>query len=85
MLEVEARAMRKTTIMLPPTIHRRASERARESGVSLAALVRMLLEAELEGTRRKARKDPLFERHVFRGRAPTNGAADHDRYVYAEA
>lgn len=78
--------MRKTTIMLPPTIHRRATERAREMGVSLAALVRQLLEAELAATSRgRRRRDPLFERRVYRGPAPRDGAANHDKYLYDEA
>src|SRR3954466_1195537 len=75
MLAVEAsEPMRKTTIMLPPTIHQRAAERARERGVSLAGLVRELLETELEGPRKGTKKDPLFKRHVYRGPAPRTGA-----------
>ena len=76
--------MRKTTIMLPPAVHRQAAERARETGVSLAALVRRLLEAELAGPHPKGKKDPIFRRHVYRGPAPRRGAAEHDRFIYDE-
>ena len=58
---------------------------ARKLGVSLAALVRDSLEARLTRSSANDDRDPLFDDEaVFRGRSPSDLAADHDRYLYDE-
>jgi hypothetical protein len=74
--------MKRTTIMLPESLRRRALFRARQKGVSLGELIRDSLDAALPSLTDEAQADPLFEDVVFDGPAPADLSANHDRYLY---
>ncbi|MCP3963232.1 MAG: hypothetical protein GY719_35780 [bacterium] len=78
--------MHRTTLMLPPELKLQAQQKAREQGISLGEYIRRAIESELSGSgalRRAA--DPLFaDTAVFTGDAPTDSAAEHDRYLYGD-
>jgi hypothetical protein len=73
-------AMKRTTIMLPEALRRRAALRARQRGISLGELIRDSLDAALPGVAYE--QDPLFEDVIFDGPAPRDLSARHDRYLY---
>lgn len=73
-------AMKRTTIMLPEALRRRAATRASQRGISLGELIRDSLGAALPGV--SYDQDPLFEDAVFDGPAPRDLAARHDKYLY---
>jgi hypothetical protein len=73
-------AMKRTTIMLPEALRRRAAIRASQRGISLGELIRDSLDAALPGA--SYEHDPLFEDAVFDGPAPRDLSAKHDRYLY---
>ena len=75
-------AMKRTTIMLPEDLRRRAMTRARQRGVSLGELIRDSLDAALPGVSYEAGSDPLFEDVVFDGPAPRDLSTRHDKYLY---
>ncbi len=77
-------AMKRTTIMLPEDLRRRAMFKARQRGVSLGELIRNSLEASLPGSSNDPGKDPLFEDAVFEGPTPRDLARRHDDYLYEE-
>ena len=77
-------AMKRTTIMLPEALRRRALSRAKQQGVSMGKLIRDSLDAALSAMTHDAERDPLFEDVVFDGPAPSDGASHHDRYLYDE-
>ena len=52
--------MERTTLLLPPALRERASLLARERGLSLAELIRVLLQRELEAAPDGPTLDPLF-------------------------
>ncbi len=71
--------------MLPADLRHRSTRRARERGLSFGELVRESLSVELDRAPVKRGTDPLFaDRAVYKGRAPTRLAADHDAYLYGE-
>jgi hypothetical protein len=74
--------MKRTTIMLPEDLRRRALLRAKQKGVSLGELIRDSLSAALPGVTYDALADPLFEDVVFGGPGPADVSAKHDRYLY---
>ena len=74
--------MKRTTIMLPEDLRRRAIFRARQRGVSLGELIRDSLDAVLPNVSYDAGKDPLFEDVVFDGPAPRDLSTRHDKYLY---
>lgn len=77
--------MKRTTLMLPAELKRRAMARAAELGISFGELVRGLLEERLSRPGRDAGQDPLFaDKAVYTGDAPADLSADHDRYLYGE-
>ena len=77
--------MKRTTVMLPSDLRRRAFVRARERGVSLGELIRESLDASLPGTGPARSEDPLFaDAAVYSGRAPRNLAAAHDEHLYGK-
>ncbi len=77
--------MKRTTIMLPGELRARALRHAKRRGISLGELVRDALAARLEGSEPPDERDPLFaDTAVYRGPAPSNLSADHDRYLYGE-
>jgi hypothetical protein len=73
-------AMKRTTIMLPEALRRRAAFRARQRGISLGELIRDSLDAALPGV--SYEQDPLFEDVVFDGPAARDLSAKHDKYLY---
>ena len=77
-------AMKRTTIMLPDALRRRAMSRARQKGVSLGELIRDSLDAALPAASYDAGRDPLFEDVVYDGPAPADGSSRHDEYLYDE-
>jgi hypothetical protein len=74
--------MKRTTVMLPEDLRRRALLLARQKGVSLGELIRDSLGAALPGVTYDAHADPLFENVVFDGPGPADVSAKHDRYLY---
>ena len=76
----------RTTLMLPAELKAQAQQRARQLGISLGQLIRQALESELaESGGVGHAEDPLFtDDAVWTGEAPTDLAADHDRYLYDE-
>lgn len=79
---MRAPAMKRTTIMLPEGLRRRALSRAKQKGVSLGELIRDSLDASLPAAGYDAGRDSLFEDAVYDGPAPNDMAAKHDRYLY---
>ena len=77
-------AMKRTTIMLPDGLRRRALSRARQKGVSLGELIRDSLDAALPAVTYDVEQDPLFEDVIYDGPAPADGSARHDKYLYDE-
>lgn len=76
--------MTRTTIMLPEGLKLRASERARELGISLGELIRESVEHRLDAGASLG-EDPLFtEVPVFEGSVPPDLSQEHDRYLYGE-
>jgi hypothetical protein len=73
-------AMKRTTIMLPDALRRRAASRAEQRGISLGELIRNSLETALPAA--SYEEDPLFEDVVFDGPAPRDLSAKHDKYLY---
>ena len=78
------RAMKRTTIMLPEDLRRRAISRARQRGVSLAELIRESLDATVPAVRYEEKQDPLFADVVFDGPAPGDLSTRHDEHLYDE-
>lgn len=79
--------MHRTTIMLPDDLKHRAGQLAQERGVSLAELIRELLEERLAKTAKSWADDPLFAGwKPWDGPddGPTDMAENHDRYLYDE-
>lgn len=75
--------MRRTTVMLPADLRRRAFRRAKEQGVSFGVVVRESLDAALPATGEAGRDDSLFaDGEVWRGRAPASLSRDHDAFLY---
>lgn len=74
--------MKRTTIMLPEDLRRRALFRAKQRGVSLGELIRDSLDAALPDVTYDMHRDPLFEDVVFDGPAPADVSANHDKYLY---
>lgn len=78
-------SMKRTTVMLPADLRRRAFARARERGVSLGELIRESLDSALPTSAPARVHDSLFtDSAVFAGKAPKDLAAAHDRYLYGE-
>jgi hypothetical protein len=76
-------SMRRTTIMLPADLRRRAFRRAKEQGVSFGVVVRASLDAALPALEWTGGDDPLFaDGAVWRGRVPHALAREHDRFLY---
>jgi hypothetical protein len=76
-------SMKRTTIMLPADLRRRALRRAKSWGVSFGTVVRESLDAALPALEEVGGDDPLFlDRDVWSGRAPRALAREHDRFLY---
>ncbi len=77
--------MKRTTLMLPVELRRRAFARARERGVSFGELIRESLDASLPARPTHRAEDPLFrDEAVFGGKAPKDLSSAHDRHLYGE-
>ena len=76
--------MKRTTIMLPEALRRRALSRAKQKGVSLGELIRDSLDAALPAVTYDVEHDPLFEDVIYDGPAPADGSSHHDKYLYDE-
>lgn len=74
--------MKRTTIMLPEDLRRRALFRAKQRGVSLGELIRVSLNSALPDATYDAQRDPLFEDVIFDGPAPADMSTNHDKYLY---
>ena len=75
--------MKRTTIMLPADLRRRAFRRAKSQGVSFGVVVRESLDSALPALEWAVGDDPLFlDGAVWRGRSPRALARDHDRFLY---
>lgn len=79
---LKGQAMKRTTVMLPEDLRRRARSRARQRGVSLGELIRDSLDASLPHASYDSERDPLFEDVVFDGPAPRDLSRRHDKYLY---
>jgi plasmid stability protein len=78
-------SMKRTTVMLPDDLRRRAFVRARERGVSLGELIRESLDAAVPASSPARAVDSLFtDSAVFAGKAPKDLSAAHDGYLYGE-
>ncbi|MCM3875939.1 MAG: hypothetical protein NEA02_05915 [Thermoanaerobaculia bacterium] len=76
-------SMRRTTVMLPADLRRRAFRRAKEQGVSFGVVVRDSLDAALPALEGTSGDDTLFaDGAVWRARAPRALAREHDRFLY---
>jgi len=75
--------MKRTTVMLPADLRRRAIRRAKDKGVSFGLVVRESLDAALPAFEGAGGDDPLFmDGAVWRGRVPRALAREHDRFLY---
>ncbi|MGC8491098.1 MAG: hypothetical protein ACP5SH_05100 [Syntrophobacteraceae bacterium] len=76
--------MDRTTIMLPHDLKTRATNQARNMGISLGQFIREALENSLRtDSNGEAFDDSLFlDRTVFTGRVPKDLASNHDEYLY---
>jgi len=75
--------MKRTTVMLPAELRRRAHAAARKRKVSFGALVRESLDAALPALDTAREDDPLLsDGAVYEGRAPRDLAKAHDRHLY---
>ena len=79
---MKASAMKRTTIMLPEDLRRRALFRAKQTGVSLGELIRDSLNSALPDATYDAQRDSLFEDVIFDGPAPADMSTNHDKYLY---
>ena len=71
-----------TTLEIPDDLKIKAEEAATARGLSLDDFIREILEWALS---QSEESDPLFsDDAVYAGDAPTDLAADHDRYLYGE-
>jgi hypothetical protein len=76
-------SMKRTTVMLPADLRRRAFRKAKSQGVSFGVVVRESLDSALPALDWTGGDDPLFtDAAVWRGRVPRALARDHDRFLY---
>ncbi len=78
--------MERTTIMLPHDLKARASERARQMGMSFGQFVRESLAVSLDIHEKiRPMEDPLFaDDEVFHGEIPADFSRNHDDYLYGD-
>lgn len=72
--------MHRTTILLPPELHRQAEKEARGAGISLGELIRRRIASPKEAEA----KPGFFTRKPWVGSGPDDMATDHDRYLYGK-
>jgi hypothetical protein len=76
------REMKRTTIMLPEELRRRALSRAKQRGISLGELIRDSLNAAVPAVTYDLKNDPLFEDVIYDGPAPRDTSSKHDKNLY---
>ena len=79
--------MQRTTVVLPLPLKQRASERARQLGISFGEFVRRAVDRAIRETAppRGKRQDPFWgDRAVFRSDVPKDLSTRHDHYLYGE-
>ena len=70
-------------ISIPDDLRQKIEQLAEARGITVDELVRKTLEQQVSTSRSD---DTLFQdTAVFRGDAPTDGAANHDDYLYGDA
>ena len=75
--------MKRTTIMLPEDLKHQAEKAARKKRVSLGQFIRVSIESAIRRVSKSDREDAFFaDKSVWRGTAPRDGAARHDKYLY---
>jgi hypothetical protein len=75
--------MKRTTIMLPSELHERAVRYAARHRQSMGKVIREALDEHLLEADEKRDRDPFFaDGFVFKGKAPRDGALNHDKYLY---
>jgi len=72
--------MHRTTILLPPDLHRAAEVEARAKGISLSELIRRKLAPAMEG--RSNSTPAFFDRKPWVDSGPCDLSENHDRYLY---
>ena len=79
--------MKRTTLLIPPELKRRAERRARVLGLSFGELVRNALEASLRESAADRKVDPMFaDEAVFRNSTPpADLSLEHDKYLYEKS
>ena len=71
--------------MLPLSLKLRAMQQASRMGVSFGELIRLSLSAMTRRSHASSARDPFFaDQAVYRGPAPKDLAANHDRYLYGD-
>jgi predicted DNA-binding protein len=79
-------AMKRTTIMIPVELKKRATERARQMGMSLGGFIRESLENAIEAQNENSAgdaEDAFFDDEtVYSGETPIDLSANHDKYLY---
>jgi hypothetical protein len=81
-----ARIIRRTTIVIPEPLKKRAMAQARRERISFSELLRRSLERALPCSgKRSARKDPFWSDIArFDGPVPPDMSINHDKYLYDE-
>lgn len=78
--------MKRTTIMLPDDLKRRALKHAKITGLSLGGFIRESLEKNLQPPDvDQADEDPFFaDNVVYQGKTPKDLALNYDDYLYGD-
>jgi hypothetical protein len=77
--------MHRTTIMLPPSLKKRAEQRARQMKISLGEFLREAAEKLLDQEDRKWLDDPLAGgEYIITRPAPAHMSENVDRYLYGK-
>lgn len=75
--------MKRTTIMLPDDLKKKAEQTAYKQGISLGTLIRESLSVYISA--KNQHNDTLFEDNaVYGGNVPEDLALNHDEYLYGE-
>jgi predicted DNA-binding protein len=86
MRTIKGAAMKRTTIMIPVELKKRATERAKQMGMSLGGLIRESLENAIASQNENSAgysEDPFFaDETVYSGESPIDLSVNHDSYLY---
>jgi hypothetical protein len=72
----------RTQVLLTPSQHRYLKGRAEREGSSLSALVRGLIETEMESRRQAVQDDPFWEIVGMVAGGDPDAGIEHDHYIY---